>query len=87
MPKAPTDYARLADEAELLLDGITARVNRSAKEITRLLGDHPQREAIMQAFNRYATNVANQTEIQARHQRYVELRDAMRDADGKIIKS
>lgn len=75
MAKANADYTRLADEAELLYDGIKARTAKTAKEITRLLADVPNRDAIMQVFQRHAYNVATEKDIKARLDRYVALRD------------
>lgn len=86
MAKANANYAKLADETELLLDGIRARTLRTAVEIKRLLKDVPESAAIMQVFERHAHNVATEREIGERYDRYVALRDAPRDADGKVVK-
>jgi len=81
MAKANADYARLADETELLFDGIQARTKRTAAEIKRLLADAPNREAIMQCFERHAYNVATERDIAARLERYVALRDKPKDSE------
>lgn len=83
MAKANADYTRLADEAELLHDGLSLRVKRTTDELKRLLADVPNRAAIMQAFDRHAVNVANQREVAARLARYVALRDRPDEQDGK----
>lgn len=75
MAKANADYARLADETEMLYDGIKARADRSGAEIKRLLKDVPNAEAILQVFERHARNVATREDIKARLDRYVFLRD------------
>jgi len=81
MAKANADYARLADETELLYDGIAARTKRTGAEIARLLKDVPNAEAIMQVFGRHAHNVATQNEIKARLDRYMALRDKPKDGE------
>lgn len=81
MAKANADYARLADETELLYDGIKARTGRTKRELERLLADVPNKAAVMQCFERHAHNVATETEIAARLARYVALRDRA-DKDG-----
>lgn len=75
MAKASANYERLADETELLLLGMETRVKATQKELARLLGEVPNKAAIMQCFERHARNVATYDEIEARLERYVALRD------------
>lgn len=74
-PKRPADYAKLADETELLLDGIRARKDIVAKQLNSMLKDVPERAAIMQSFVKFADVSAQEREITARFDRYVSLRD------------
>ena len=75
MAKQNADYTRLADQADLELSGFMARCDRTEAEINRLLDGVKNREAIMQAFNRHAVNVANREDARDRLARYIALRD------------
>lgn len=75
MSKANTDYGRLADETEVLVDGFTARTTRTRNELNRLLKDVPERAAVVQVIERHARNLRDLEDAKARLDRYVALRD------------
>lgn len=74
-PKAPANYVKLAADTELVLDGLTARCEKTAAHLAELLADVPHSEAIMQSFRHLANWEAQRYEVQARYERYVSLRD------------
>lgn len=76
--KRPADYTKLADETELIRDGLASRVTKIDQHIAELLADVPHRAAIMQSVERRQNWAAQLYEVQARLDRYVGLRD--RDA-------
>ena len=84
-PKAPADYAKKADETELILDGLTARIQKIESHISTLLAGVPQAEAVMQSFRRLANQEAQRYEVKARFAKYVRLRD--RDTSDGSTKS
>lgn len=81
-PKAPANYAKLADETELIRDGLTNRVDKVKAHIAEMLRNVPERAAIMQAFERQANWAAQLYDVQARLDRYIALRDRPADNEG-----
>lgn len=81
--KAPANYAKLADETELIRDGLASRITSIKGHLNKLLKDVPERAAIMQSFERYAAWMAQHAEVQSRLDRYIALRDRpASEADG-----
>lgn len=80
-PKRPADYIKLADEAELVRDGLKSRVDRLKAHIANMLKDVPERAAIMQSFERQAHWQAQLYDVQARLDRYIALRDRPADEE------
>lgn len=74
-PKRPADYAKLADETELIRDGLKSHVDAAKAQLNELLKDVPKRAAIVQIMERHANRAAQLYEVQARLDRYVALRD------------
>lgn len=79
-PKKPADYAKLADETELILDGLRARDDRLKAHLNTMLKAVPERAAIMLSFERFAVNKAQLVDVQARRDRYIALRDRPADS-------
>ncbi len=50
--KRERDYATLLDDAMLRMDGYSARLSRSERELRRLLGNHQNANQIMQVITR-----------------------------------
>lgn len=73
--KAPANYAKLADETELIRDGLKSRIDGAKALLNKHMKDVPERAAIMQTFERYAGWIAQHAEVQARLDRYIALRD------------
>src|SRR5262245_9099310 len=71
--KAATDYAKLLDDAELMRDGLQLRVDRSMRELGRLLGDHPKGTEIRQLFERTAVNYGKLQLAERQVTRYTRL--------------
>lgn len=73
--KAPANYAKLADETELIRDGLKSRVEGTRAMLNKHLKDIPERAAIMQTFERHAAWAAQLADVEQRLARYVSLRD------------
>jgi hypothetical protein len=71
--KAATDYAKLLDDAELMRDGLQLRVDRSTRELNRLLGEHPRAAEIRQLFDRTAVNYGKLQLAERQVTRYTRL--------------
>lgn len=78
-PKKPANYVKLADETELIRDGLQAKVDKVKAHIADMLKDVPERAAIMQSFERQANWQAQLYDVQARLDRYIGLRDRPAD--------
>ena len=73
MPKASANYAKLANDTDILREGLTARVERTERELNRLLKDHPERVKVMQLVEHYAANRGALIETEERLERYQRL--------------
>lgn len=73
--KAPANYEKLADETELIRDGLDKRIHDIKGHLNGMLKDVPERAAIMQSFERLANWEAQRYDVQARLDRYIALRD------------
>jgi hypothetical protein len=82
MAKANADYARLADQAEVLRDGFQVRTERIMGEINKLLKGHADAAKISQLIARYAIQVRNELDAREQMARYVGLRDRKPVQDG-----
>jgi hypothetical protein len=82
MPKANADYARLADQAEVLRDGFQVRTERIMAEIHKLLKGHPEAVKVGQLIANYAVQVRNELDASEQVARYVALRDRPPAKDG-----
>ena len=74
-PKAPADYARLADESEVRRDGFKARADRAMAAIGAELRDHPKAVEVRKLIEFYAKAAFDLHNEQATLARYVGLRD------------
>lgn len=75
MAKAPANYAKLADDTELTVLGLEAKVAQIKRHMNTLLKDVPERAAIVQAAERMGSWAYQLTEARMRFDRYVALRD------------
>lgn len=68
------DYARLLDDASLMLDGMDARLVKAEAELRRLLGNHQNAVQIMQLISRpgdgYAASVGKRAILNAKVREY-----------------
>jgi hypothetical protein len=87
MVKANADYARLADQAEVLRDGFQVRTERIMGEINKLLKGHPEAAKVSQLIASYAVQVRNELDAREQVERYVALRDRPPAEDGTKAKS
>ena len=77
--KAPANYDRLAEDAELIHAGLTAKLGKVKAQLNAMLKDIPERAAIMQSFERMADLSARHRDASAKLDRYVALRDRPTD--------
>lgn len=78
-PKAPADYAKLADESEIRRDGFKARADRAMAAIEAELKDHPEAAEVRRTIEFYAKAAFDLHNESATLARYMGLRDR----DGK----
>lgn len=68
------DYARLLDDASLMLDGMDSRIARAERELQNLLGNHQNASKIMQLISRpgdgYAASVGKRAILNAKVREY-----------------
>lgn len=83
MAKAPTNYAKLAEQTELVKFGLEAKIAQVDKQIKSMLKDVPERAAIMQSIERYANWAGQLAEVNERYDRYVALRDRPAESNGE----
>lgn len=69
--KAPTNYAKLAEETELIKAGLEMKLAQVRAQLNRMLKDVPERAAIMQNFERFAHWHGAHAEVSARLDRYI----------------
>lgn len=80
MPKANSDYEKLARHARADVPFYAQRVKRVAEEINKLLKGHPESAKIMQLVDHYAVDKVNHSNAVDAAERYDRLAAAKREA-------